>query len=123
MVLAGYQRIYTIKMTNQHDLQPTKPPSDRNHHKQPFFYPSVYSYPTVMLSAPSKEIYLVLSDTGMLGRNIVECLRDRGDPVSILDLVQRYDDILFYPGNIADEGVVFSVLQKVRHKMYMFGSR
>lgn len=49
----------------------------------------------------------------MLGRQIAERLKARGDSVSVLDLVQRYDDIPFYSGDIAEEGVVLSVIKKV----------
>lgn len=60
-----------------------------------------------------KDIFLILGGTGMLGRQIAERLKARGDLVSVLDLVQRYDDIPFYPGDIAEEGVVLSVIKQV----------
>ncbi|KAF8067968.1 hypothetical protein FPV67DRAFT_1416543 [Lyophyllum atratum] len=66
------------------------------------------------MNVRSKEVYLVVGGSGLLGRHIVERLRDRGDSVAVLDLVQRYDsdDIPFYSGDIAEEGVVLSVLGK-----------
>ena len=61
-----------------------------------------------------KDSYLVVGGSGLLGRHIVVQLRDRGDSVAVLDLVQRYDDTPFYSGDISEEGVVLSVLIKVR---------
>lgn len=63
----------------------------------------------------AKEVYLVLGGSGLLGRHIVERLRDRGDTVAVLDLVQRHDsdDIPFYSGDIAEKDVVLSVVKKV----------
>lgn len=67
------------------------------------------------MSATTNDIFLVLGGTGMLGRQIAERLKARGDVVSVLDLVQRYnDDIPFYPGDIVDDGAVLSVIRKVR---------
>jgi len=64
----------------------------------------------------SKDAYLVVGGSGLLGRHIVERLHERGDSVAVLDLVQRYshnDNIPFYSGDIAEEGCVLSVLKKV----------
>ncbi|KAJ4499202.1 hypothetical protein C8R41DRAFT_755430 [Lentinula lateritia] len=58
------------------------------------------------------DVYLVIGGSGLLGRHIAKQLQDRGDNVSVLDIVQRYDDIPFYHGDISDEGVVLSVLQQ-----------
>lgn len=49
----------------------------------------------------------------MLGRQIIEILKDRGDIVSALDIAQRYDDVPFYSGDISEEGLVLSAIQKV----------
>ncbi|GAW08316.1 C-3 sterol dehydrogenase [Lentinula edodes] len=49
---------------------------------------------------------------GLLGRHIAKQLQDRGDNVSVLDIVQRYDDIPFYHGDISDEAAVLSVLKQ-----------
>lgn len=74
------------------------------------------STPTILtisrLTMP--DVYLVIGGSGLLGRHIAKQLQDRGDNVSVLDIVQRYDDIPFYHGDISDEGVVLSVLQQVR---------
>jgi sterol-4alpha-carboxylate 3-dehydrogenase (decarboxylating) len=65
-----------------------------------------------MDDAKPQDVYLVVGGSGLLGRHIVERLRDRGDTVAVLDLVQRFDDTPFYSGDIAEEGLVLSVLKK-----------
>lgn len=62
----------------------------------------------------TKDVYLVLGGSGLLGRQIAKQLLDRGDIVSVLDIIQRYDDIPFYPGDISEQGVVLSVIKKVQ---------
>ncbi|KAH7868685.1 hypothetical protein F5879DRAFT_983235 [Lentinula edodes] len=58
------------------------------------------------------EVYLVVGGSGLLGRHIAKQLHDRGDNVSVLDIVQRYDDIPFHQGDICDEATVLSVFKK-----------
>ncbi|KAE9385218.1 NAD(P)-binding protein [Gymnopus androsaceus JB14] len=58
------------------------------------------------------DIYLVVGGSGLLGRHIAKQLQDRGDNVSVLDIVQRYDDVPFFHGDICEEGVVLSVLKR-----------
>jgi sterol-4alpha-carboxylate 3-dehydrogenase (decarboxylating) len=60
------------------------------------------------------ESYLVIGGSGFLGRNIVEGLLARGDKnVSVLDVVQRFHDVTFYPGDITNEVDVGNAIQKV----------
>lgn len=66
--------------------------------------------------APSKDVYLVIGGSGFVGRHIVQQLLDRGDNVSVFDIVQRYHDVPFYSGDISDEEQVASALRKVRPK-------
>jgi nucleoside-diphosphate-sugar epimerase len=61
----------------------------------------------------SKDIYLVIGGSGFVGRHIVQLLLDRGDSVSVFDIVQRYHDVPFYSGDISEEGSVIQALQKV----------
>jgi NAD(P)-dependent dehydrogenase (short-subunit alcohol dehydrogenase family) len=59
------------------------------------------------------ESYLVIGGSGLLGRHIVETLLARGDNVSVLDLVQRYDDVPFFSGDVVEDGIVLSAIRKV----------
>ncbi|KAH9927051.1 3-beta hydroxysteroid dehydrogenase/isomerase [Amylocystis lapponica] len=63
-----------------------------------------------MSSAPDN--FLVIGGNGFLGRHIVEMLRARGEAVSAFDIVQRYDDVPFYSGDISEEEQVSDALRK-----------
>jgi sterol-4alpha-carboxylate 3-dehydrogenase (decarboxylating) len=65
------------------------------------------------MSPKQKDIYLVIGGSGFVGRHIVQALLDRGDSVSVFDIVQRYHDVPFYSGDISEEGSVAQALQKV----------
>ena len=74
-------------------------------------------FPTLALRAPSScppHVYLVIGDSGFLGRHIVEALVARGDIVSVFDVVQRYHDVPFYSGDISEGEQVADALRKVR---------
>lgn len=63
--------------------------------------------------APTKDVYMVVGGNGFLGRHIVQQLLDRGDIVSVFDIVERYNDVSFYSGDISDQESVASALRKV----------
>jgi UDP-glucose 4-epimerase len=67
-----------------------------------------------MSAQRKKDVYLVIGGSGFLGRHIVQDLLDRGDSVSVFDIVQRYHDVPFYSGDLADQDSVAQALQKVR---------
>jgi sterol-4alpha-carboxylate 3-dehydrogenase (decarboxylating) len=66
-----------------------------------------------MSQTKSRDVYLVIGGNGFLGRHIVEQLLDRGDIVSVFDIVERYKDVTFYSGDITDRDSVTSALRKV----------
>ncbi|THV05261.1 C-3 sterol dehydrogenase [Dendrothele bispora CBS 962.96] len=59
-----------------------------------------------------KDVYLVIGGSGFLGRHIVQQLVDRGDNVSVFDIVQRNDDVPFYSGDISDQEQVATALRR-----------
>lgn len=67
------------------------------------------------MAASGKDIYLVIGGSGFVGRHIVQQLLDRGDSVSVFDIVQRYHDTPFYSGDISEQDQVASALRKVRN--------
>ena len=66
-----------------------------------------------MSQTKSRDVYLVIGGNGFLGRHIVQQLLDRGDIVSVFDIVERYKDVSFYSGDITDRDSVASALRKV----------
>ncbi|KAI0038687.1 NAD(P)-binding protein [Auriscalpium vulgare] len=62
----------------------------------------------------SGEVYCVIGGSGFLGRRIVEALLARGDRVSVLDIVDRYNnsDVHFYAGDIRNETFLQDALRK-----------
>lgn len=56
---------------------------------------------------------MVVGGNGFLGRHIVQQLLERGDIVSVFDIVERYNDVSFYSGDISDQESVASALRKV----------
>ncbi|KAF4617917.1 hypothetical protein D9613_005909 [Agrocybe pediades] len=65
-----------------------------------------------MSSNKSRDVYLVIGGNGFVGRHIVQQLLDRGDIVSVFDIVERYNDVPFYAGDISDQESVASALRK-----------
>ncbi|KAJ3762568.1 C-3 sterol dehydrogenase [Lentinula raphanica] len=62
--------------------------------------------------ASTKDVYLVIGGSGSVGRHIVEQLLRRGDNVSVFDIVQRYQDVPFYSGDISDQEQVSTALRR-----------
>ncbi|KAL5501439.1 ERG26 [Sanghuangporus vaninii] len=59
-----------------------------------------------------KENYIVIGGSGFLGRHIVEALLNRGDTVSVLDIVQRYHDVPVYSADISVQSQVEDAFRK-----------
>ena len=67
-----------------------------------------------------KDVYIVIGGSGFLGRHIVEALLNRGDTVSVLDIVQRYHDVPFYSADISVQSQVEDAFRKVRRILSYF---
>jgi len=66
-----------------------------------------------MTQTKKRDVYMVIGGNGFLGRHIVLQLLERGDIVSAFDIVERYNDVQFYSGDISDQESVASALRKV----------
>ncbi|KAJ7601077.1 C-3 sterol dehydrogenase [Mycena floridula] len=64
------------------------------------------------MAAKRKDVYMVIGGSGFVGRHIVQQLLDRGDNVSVFDIVQRYHDTPFYSGDISVQEQVSLALRK-----------
>ena len=70
--------------------------------------------------AAEKDNYIVIGGSGFLGRHIVEALLNRGDSVSVLDIVQRYHDVPFYSADISVQSQVEDAFRKVTSNPLLF---
>ncbi|KAL1679148.1 hypothetical protein EV122DRAFT_289852 [Schizophyllum commune] len=59
-----------------------------------------------------RDTYLVIGGSGFVGRHIVLQLQERGDSVSVFDIVQRYHDAPFYSGDICEQDQVANAVRK-----------
>ncbi|KAH9480459.1 Sterol-4-alpha-carboxylate 3-dehydrogenase, decarboxylating [Psilocybe cubensis] len=64
-----------------------------------------------MSQTKTRDVYMVIGGNGFLGRHIVQQLLDRGDIVSVFDIVERYNDVAFYAGDISNQESVASALR------------
>ena len=60
-----------------------------------------------------RDVYMVIGGSGFLGRHIVQQLLDRGENVSVYDIVQRYHDVPFFSGDITNQEQMASALRSV----------
>jgi len=74
-----------------------------------------------MSQTKQRDVYMVIGGNGFLGRHIVQQLLERGDIVSAFDIVERYNDVQFYSGDISDQDSVASALRKVRFFFFFDG--
>jgi nucleoside-diphosphate-sugar epimerase len=70
------------------------------------------------MSSPQRDSFLVIGGSGFVGHHIVDALLARGDPVAVFDVVQRYNDAPFYPGDISDQAQVSDAIKKVLPSSY-----
>jgi nucleoside-diphosphate-sugar epimerase len=62
----------------------------------------------------SKDIYLVVGGSGLLGNHIVQKLVARGENVSVFDIVirDRHGGVQYYQGDINEEGDILDALKQ-----------
>lgn len=88
LFLDGFSRGHGSKMKNRilfaaREFLPIHPQTClwSNHHQ--------FCLIRISMNPMTKDVYLVIGGSGLLGRHIAEHLRDRGDTVAVLDIVQQ----------------------------------